>query len=72
MPFAERYRNALNASNLKDDEQHKQTEVLAAAALADLSGGSGNQTISVSRSYKSTGYRRARTPPDIGLKDVLA
>jgi hypothetical protein len=42
MPFAERYLNALNASNLKDDEQHKQTEVLAAAALADLSGGSGS------------------------------
>jgi hypothetical protein len=31
----------LNASNLQDDELHKQTEVLAAAALADLSGGSG-------------------------------
>jgi hypothetical protein len=42
MPFAERYLNALNASNLKDDEQHKQTEVLAAAAMADLSGGSGS------------------------------
>jgi hypothetical protein len=41
MPFAERYLNALNSSNLQDDEQHKQTEVLAAAALADLSGGSG-------------------------------
>jgi hypothetical protein len=42
MPFAERYLNALNSSNLQDDELHKQTEVLAAAALADLSGGSGS------------------------------
>jgi hypothetical protein len=42
MPFAERYLNALNASNLQDDELHKQTEMLAAAALADLSGGSGS------------------------------
>jgi hypothetical protein len=41
MPFAERYLNALNSSNLQDDELHKQTEILAAAALADLSGGSG-------------------------------
>jgi hypothetical protein len=42
MPFAERYLNALNSSNLQDDELHKQTEVLAAAALADLTGGSGS------------------------------
>lgn len=42
MPFAERYINALNSSNLQDDELHRQTEVLAAAALADLSGGSGS------------------------------
>jgi hypothetical protein len=41
MPFADRYVNALNSSNLQDDEQHKQTEILAAAALADLTGGSG-------------------------------
>jgi len=41
MSFAERYLNALNSSNLQDDEHHRQTEVLAAAALADLSGGSG-------------------------------
>jgi hypothetical protein len=39
--FAERYLNALNSSNLKDDDQHHQTEPLVAAALADLSGGSG-------------------------------
>lgn len=39
--FAERYLNALNTSNLKDDDQHHQTEPLIAAALADLSGGSG-------------------------------
>jgi hypothetical protein len=37
--FAERYLQALNSSNLKDDDQHRQTEALAAAALADLSGG---------------------------------
>ena len=41
MSFAERYLNALNSSNLQDDDKHHQTEVLAAAALADLSGGSG-------------------------------
>lgn len=39
--FAERYLNALSTSNLKDDDQHCQTEPLIAAALADLSGGSG-------------------------------
>jgi hypothetical protein len=27
MPFAERYLNALNSSNLQDDELHKQTEI---------------------------------------------
>lgn len=42
MPFAERYLNALSSSNLQDDELHKQTEILAAAALADLTGGSGS------------------------------
>jgi hypothetical protein len=42
MPFAERYLNALNSSNLQDDELHKQTEALAAAALADLAGGNGS------------------------------
>ena len=42
MTFADRYINALNSSNLKDDELHRQAEVLAAAALADLRGGSGN------------------------------
>ena len=41
MSFAERYLNALNSSNLQDDEHHRATEALAAAALADLSGGSG-------------------------------
>jgi hypothetical protein len=41
MTFAERYMNALNSSNLQDDEHTRATEVLAAAALADLSGGSG-------------------------------
>ena len=39
--FAERYLNALSTSNLQDDDQHHQTEPLVAAALADLSGGSG-------------------------------
>jgi len=39
--FADRYLHALSTSNLKDDAQHHQTEALAAAALADLSGGSG-------------------------------
>jgi hypothetical protein len=41
MPFQERYLNAINSANLQDDELHHQTEVLAAAALADLTGGSG-------------------------------
>jgi hypothetical protein len=41
MSFAERYLNSLNSSNLLDDEHHRATEALAAAALADLSGGSG-------------------------------
>jgi len=39
--FAERYLNALSTSNLQDDDQHHHTEPLVAAALADLSGGSG-------------------------------
>lgn len=39
--FAEKYLQALNTSDLRDDELHRQTEALAAAALADLSGGSG-------------------------------
>lgn len=42
MPFADRYINALNSTNLKDDELHRKTEALAAAALADLNGGQGN------------------------------
>lgn len=41
MPFADLYLNALNASSLQDDELHRKTEPLVAAALADLSGGSG-------------------------------
>jgi hypothetical protein len=39
--FAEKYLASLNTTDLRDDEQHRQTEALAAAALADLSGGSG-------------------------------
>jgi hypothetical protein len=42
MGFADRYIGALGASNLMDDERHCQAEALAAAALADLSGGSGS------------------------------
>lgn len=42
MPFEDRYLNALNSTNLLDDDKHHQTEALAAAALADLSGGSGS------------------------------
>ena len=38
MSFAEQYLNALNSSNLQDDEHHRATEALAAAALADLPG----------------------------------
>ncbi|VXB33224.1 hypothetical protein MASSI9I_20492 [Massilia sp. 9I] len=37
--FAERYLVTLNTSDLRDDEQHQQTETLAAAALADQGGG---------------------------------
>jgi DnaJ-class molecular chaperone len=40
--FAEKYLASLNTSDLRDDEQHRQTEALAAAALADLTGGSGS------------------------------
>jgi len=40
--FAEKYLAALNATNLRDDEQHRQTEALAAAAFADMTGGSGD------------------------------
>lgn len=40
--FAEKYLVALTTSDLRDDELHHQTETLAAAALADLSGGSGD------------------------------
>jgi hypothetical protein len=39
--FVEKYLQSLNTSDLRDDDQHRQTEALAAAALADLSGGSG-------------------------------
>lgn len=39
--FAEKYLAAINTTDLRDDELHHQTETLAAAALADLSGGSG-------------------------------
>ena len=39
--FVEKYLQSLNTSDLRDDELHRQTEALAAAALADLSGGSG-------------------------------
>jgi hypothetical protein len=35
--FAEKYLASLNTSDLRDDEQHRQTEALAAAALADKS-----------------------------------
>jgi len=36
MPFEDRYLNALNSTNLLDDDKHHQTEALGAAALADL------------------------------------
>src|SRR6516225_653504 len=42
MPFIEKYVAALNASNLQDDEHHRATHALTAAALADLTGGSGS------------------------------
>lgn len=37
--FAEKYLASLTTSDLRDDDQHRQTEALAAAALADLTGG---------------------------------
>lgn len=40
--FVEKYLASLNSSNLQDDDTHAKTEPLAAAALADLSGGSGS------------------------------
>jgi hypothetical protein len=39
--FVEKYLQSLNTSDLRDDELHHQTDALAAAALADLTGGSG-------------------------------
>lgn len=42
MGFADRYVHSLGSSNLKDDDLHQQAEPLVAAALADLSGGSGS------------------------------
>jgi hypothetical protein len=38
MPFAGRYLYGLNAFSVRDDEQHKLTEVLAAAALCEAIG----------------------------------
>lgn len=40
--FVERYVGSLTSTDLRDDELHRATEALAAAALADLSGGSGS------------------------------
>lgn len=40
--FIEKYVGSLTSSDLTDDELHRATEALAAAALADLTGGSGN------------------------------
>lgn len=60
MPFADHYVNALNSSNLKDDELHRKTEALAAAALADLSGGQGNVFGSMlTRAKYGNGARKA-------------
>lgn len=42
MGFADRYVASISGSNLRDDSEHHQTEPLVAAALADLSGGSGS------------------------------
>ena len=39
--FIEKYVGSLTSNDLRDDELHRATEALAAAALADLSGGSG-------------------------------
>lgn len=39
--FVEKYVAAVNSCNLQDDEFHRATHVLTAAALADLSGGRG-------------------------------
>ena len=39
MSFVERYAHSLGSSDLTDDELHRKTEALAAAALADLTGG---------------------------------
>ena len=36
--FADRYVRSVNASNLKDDELHHNTDALAASAVADLKG----------------------------------
>jgi len=42
MGFADRYIQALSASNLKDDERHHQAEPLTAAALASVAGDLGS------------------------------
>jgi hypothetical protein len=39
--FIEKYVGSLTSNDLRDDELHRATEALAAAALADLSGGGG-------------------------------
>lgn len=38
--FIEKYLQSLNAYDLRDDARHRHTEALAAAALADMTGGS--------------------------------
>ncbi len=38
MGFADRYLSAVNSSNLRDDDQHRSTDALCAAAVADTAG----------------------------------
>jgi hypothetical protein len=68
MPFAERYLNAINSANLQDDELHHQTEVLAAAALADLTGGSG--TVFGSMLTRAKYGNGAKKIFDSGIRDI--
>lgn len=58
MSFVERYLGSLNSSDLTDDEQHRATEALAAAALADLTGGSGAVFGSMLARAKAAGVPR--------------
>lgn len=72
MGFADRYIHALSASNLLDDAHHQQAEPLIAAALADLTGGSGSVFGSMLARAKLAGVpRQAIESGTFGLGALL-